>query len=87
MPLFFDKGWEPKQLKQIFAHHQIGIKRNRLADRGQCGKCAIRTIDHVPDPTHIQQDVIVRAIINTSRELTDHSAFANAASQAPEERA
>ena len=87
MPLFFDKGWESKQLKQIFAHDQIGIKRDRLTDRGQRGKCAIRAINHVPDPTHIEQDVIVRAIINTSRKFTDHSAFANAASHAPEERA
>ena len=35
----------------------------------------------------IEQNVIVRAIINTSRELTDHIAFANAASHAREERA
>ena len=87
MPFLFDKGWEPKQLKQILAHHQIGIKRNRLSNRGQRGKCAIRAINHVPDPTHIEQNVIVRAVINTSREFTDHSAFANAASHAPEERA
>ncbi len=73
MPFFLRQCLKAEKLHQVFAHHQIGEKRHDLAHAGQRSHCPVRAIDQITNTTHVNQQMIRRAIINTSCDLANHA--------------
>ena len=74
VPFLFQQCSKAEQLQQILAHQQFGIKRHRLARRGQGGQGAIRDMDDIAYPAHVDQHVIRPAIVDPPGNLADHPA-------------